>query len=115
MDVGILKLAYGCPFRCTYCSVPNVEPDFVPASLDRSCTEYETLVTRGVRNVAFYDDALLYRTQDVLLPFLDRVAQRGPAINFHTPNALNARFLTAPIAERMVSAGFKTFHLGFES
>jgi len=36
-------------------------------------------------------------------------------VNFHTPNALNARFVTPDLAELMVRAGFKTFYLGFES
>jgi radical SAM superfamily enzyme YgiQ (UPF0313 family) len=36
-------------------------------------------------------------------------------INLHTPNALNARFITRELAELMVRAGFKTFYLGFES
>src|SRR5262249_49095585 len=35
--------------------------------------------------------------------------------SFHTPNALNARFITPEIARLMVRAGFKTFFLGFES
>ena len=36
-------------------------------------------------------------------------------MNFHDPNALNARFITAELAALMVRAGFKTFYLGFES
>ncbi len=36
-------------------------------------------------------------------------------MNFHSPNGLNARFLTTDLAELMVRAGFKTFYLGFES
>ena len=27
-DVGVLKITEGCPFRCTYCSVPLVYPNF---------------------------------------------------------------------------------------
>jgi hypothetical protein len=115
LEVGILKLAYGCPFRCTYCSVPQTEPDFLPAAQDRSLADLELLLDQGARNVAFYDDALLYRPHEVLLPFLDRVTQVCHQVQFHTPNALNARFLTPPMAERMVGAGFRTFHLGFES
>jgi hypothetical protein len=115
LETGILKLAYGCPFRCTYCSVPQTEPDFLPVAQGRSLTELEGLLHRDVQNIAFYDDALLYRSQEVLMPFLDAVLQRGHQVHFHTPNALNARFLTATLAERMVAAGFKTFHLGFES
>jgi radical SAM superfamily enzyme YgiQ (UPF0313 family) len=36
-------------------------------------------------------------------------------VSFHTPNALNARFITPEIATLMIRAGFKTFYLGLES
>ena len=65
--------------------------------------------------MAFYDDALLFKPEQILLPFLRHVIDRGIEVNFHTPNALNARFITPEIAACMVEAGFKTFYLGFES
>jgi radical SAM superfamily enzyme YgiQ (UPF0313 family) len=115
LDVGCLKLADGCPFRCTYCSVPQVYPPFAARPLDRSLAELTRLCERGVENVAFYDDALLFKPQELLLPFLREVVQRSLRVHFHTPNALNARFITQEVADLMVAAGFKTFHLGFES
>jgi hypothetical protein len=115
LPVGILKLADGCPFRCTYCSVPQVTPRFHMRPLERSLAELMLLGQRGVRNVAFYDDALLFQPQRLLLPFLQQVIERGWRVNLHTPNALNARFLTKEVATAMVQAGFKTFYLGFES
>jgi radical SAM superfamily enzyme YgiQ (UPF0313 family) len=115
LEVGVLKLAYGCPFRCTYCSVPRVEPTFTPYPVERSLAELDSLIEHGVRDVAFYDDALLYRPDQVLVPFLRGVLERRPAVRFHTPNALNARFITAELAGLMVAAGFRTFYLGFES
>jgi radical SAM superfamily enzyme YgiQ (UPF0313 family) len=115
LETGILKLAYGCPFRCTYCSVPMVEPTFTGYPLDRSLAELDLLGRRGVRQAAFYDDALLYRPDRILVPFLQGVLERQWPIQFHTPNALNARFITAELAELMVRAGFRTFYLGFES
>jgi hypothetical protein len=114
-NVGILKLAYGCPFRCTYCSVPQVDPTFTPYPLGRSLAEVELLCRLGARNIAFYDDALLYRPDQILRSFLRGVKERGLTIQFHTPNALNARFITSGLAEEMVEADFKTFFLGFES
>src|SRR5262249_23664176 len=66
-------------------------------------------------NIAFYDDALLYRPDKVLVPFLQGVLQRNRPIHFHTPNALNARFITPEVAEKMVAAGVRNFYLGFES
>jgi pyruvate-formate lyase-activating enzyme len=115
LEVGILKLAYGCPFRCTYCSVPQVEPTFTAYPLERSLAELEFLSRLGVGNVAFYDDALLYRPGQILRPFLRGVMDRGLKVQFHTPNALNARFITSELAELMVQVGFQSFFLGFES
>jgi hypothetical protein len=50
---GVLKLAVGCPFRCTYCSVPLVDPVFAANPLHRSLAELEQLCRLGVRDVAF--------------------------------------------------------------
>jgi radical SAM superfamily enzyme YgiQ (UPF0313 family) len=115
LETGVLKLAYGCPFRCTYCSVPLVQPSFTGYPVQRSLAELDLLDRIGVRRAAFYDDALLYRPDRILVPFLHGVLERNWPIQFHTPNALNARFITPELAELMVRAGFRTFFLGFES
>ncbi|MBN2182120.1 MAG: radical SAM protein [Sedimentisphaerales bacterium] len=112
---GILKLTDGCPFSCTYCSVPKVYGKFVPRLLENSLAEFELLRRLGVENVAFYDDALLFEPDKVLVPFLESLIKQDSRINLHSPNALNARFVTRELAELMVRAGFKTFYLGFES
>ena len=114
-QVGVLKLADGCPFKCTYCSVPQVYPTFHARPLDQSLAEYEALCQKGVQNIAFYDDALLYQPERILRPFLEGVLKRPWRVNFHTPNALNARFIDADLAKLMVEAGFKIVYLGFES
>jgi pyruvate-formate lyase-activating enzyme len=113
--VGILKITEGCPFRCTYCSVPIVSPNFYARPLDVCVEEMRHLVRLGARHVAFYDDALLFNADRILLPFLEQVLSEELRVSFHTPNALNARFITPEIARLMVRAGFKTFFLGFES
>jgi hypothetical protein len=115
LPTGVLKLADGCPFRCTYCSVPKVYPKFHARPLERSLAELKSLIDRGVRQVAFYDDALLYQPEKLLRPFLQAVLQRQIEVNFHTPNALNARFISASLAKLMIGAGFKNIYLGFES
>ena len=115
LNVGILKLSEGCPFNCTYCSVPKVYGKFKARSLERSLAELELLVNLGVQNIAFYDDALLFEAEKVLVPFLNEVIKRNIKVNFHTPNGLHARFISKKIAELMIQAGVKTFYLGFES
>jgi hypothetical protein len=115
LRVGALKLADGCPFRCSYCSVPHTYGGFQPRPLERALAELELLIGRAAENIAFYDDALLFDAEQVLMPFLREILRRGIRVNLHTPNALNARFVTAELADLMVRAGFKTFYLGFES
>jgi len=115
LNVGVLKLSEGCPFSCTYCSVPKVYGKFKARPLQRSLAELELLVKKGVQNIAFYDDALLCEADKVLAPFLNEVIKRKIKINFHTPNGLGARFVNKELAKLMIQAGFKTFYLGFES
>ena len=115
LNVGVLKLSDGCPFDCSYCSVPKVYGKFKARPLERSLAELQLLAKRGVENIAFYDDALLFEPEKVFVPFLEEVLKRNIKIDFHSPNGLNARFITRQLAELMVQAGFKTFYLGFES
>lgn len=114
-DVGVLKLTDGCPFRCTYCSVPIVAPEFEGRPTDLCLEELQQLIRLGARHVAFYDDALLFRSEQILVPFLQGVIGAKLPVCFHTPNALNARFITPEIARRMLQAGFSSFFLGLES
>jgi radical SAM superfamily enzyme YgiQ (UPF0313 family) len=115
LDVGVLRLSDGCPFKCTYCSIPVVSPRFLVRPLNHTIEELTMVVSLGASNIAFYDDALLFQPEKCLLPFLDEVIGKELMTKLHTPNALNARFLNAEIAEKMMAAGFRSFYLGFES
>ncbi len=115
LNVGVLKLSYGCPYKCTYCCVSRIYPGFVHRGLDECIADVEFLGGLGVKEIAFYDDALLYEPGEIFIPFLEYVIKQNLQVNFHTPNGLAARYISADIAKLMVKAGFKTFYLGFES
>jgi radical SAM superfamily enzyme YgiQ (UPF0313 family) len=115
LNAGVMTLTEGCPFSCSYCYVGHRKEGFKTRRLDDCVLDLQFLVERGARNIAFYDDALLYESGRILEPFLRYVIDNDIKVNFHTPNALHARFITAELAELMVGAGFKTFYLGFES
>ena len=115
LKTGVMKISQGCPFRCTYCSSHRLYPEFQARSLDRALSELNLLIQCGVGDVAFYDDALLWREGEVLRPLLDGVIKKGASVRFHAPNALHARLIQPEIAARMVRAGFTGFFLGFES
>ena len=114
-DVGVIKITEGCPFRCTYCSAPLLWPDFVARPTEECLNELAHLIKSGARNIAFYDDALLFHSDQALGPFLEAVIETGLQVLFHTPNALNARFVTPDLARLMVRAGFASFFFGLES
>ncbi len=113
---GVMKLADGCPFRCSYCASGRMHPGYAARPLDSVLEEWERLRSMGAAHIAFYDDALLFQPEKVLIPFLNAVLARGTGgLRFHTPNALHARLLTAELASLMVRAGFASFYLGAES
>lgn len=115
LDLGVIKLTRGCPFECTYCSVPQVYGGFSARDPGDCICDLDHLLKLGVRDVAFYDDALLSGLGETLKPFLQYVIDRKSGVRFYTPNALHARFVTRDIAELLVKAGFTDFNLGFES
>ncbi|MBN1786795.1 MAG: radical SAM protein [Sedimentisphaerales bacterium] len=110
-----MKITNGCPFKCTYCTVPVFCDGFTARPVKEATDELKYLIKLGVKNIAFYDDALLYKSDEILKPFLHYVIENKICVNFHTPNALNARFIDTELVELMVKAGFKSFYLGFES
>ena len=115
LSAGVIKLTEGCPNKCTYCSVSQIYKGFRINNLNYSVTSLELAARRGTSNMVFYDDSLLFRWEEALKPFLERINEQGPAVNFHTPNALNARMINKENAAKMVEAGFRHFYLGFES
>ena len=112
---GIMKLTEGCPFRCSYCASSILRPEFTVRPTGECLAELEQWIQAGIQNIAFYDDALLFHPEQGLEPFLEEVVRRKVSIFFHTPNALNARFITENLAQLMVSAGFASFFIGLES
>jgi radical SAM superfamily enzyme YgiQ (UPF0313 family) len=61
---------HGCPFKCSYCYVPQSGQPFKARPLNECLAELKHLVNLGAKNIAFYDDALLYQPEQIILPFL---------------------------------------------
>jgi radical SAM superfamily enzyme YgiQ (UPF0313 family) len=69
----------------------------------------------GVRDFAFYDDALLVGFEKHLGPMLEEIVRRNLGLRFHTPNAVHVKELSPEAADLLWRAGFKTIRLGFET
>jgi len=105
----------GCPFTCEYCASHALYPGFtqgVPESILASIMEeYD----RGVRDFAFYDDALLVNPDCWLWPVLDAITEKQLDLRLHTPNAMHIRRLSTEVCQRLKAAGLHTVRLGLET
>lgn len=70
---------------------------------------------RGIRDFAFYDDALLFKYQDHMAIIVDRLRAGEIEARFHTPNGLHARWITRDVARDLLRGGFQSLRFGFES
>ncbi len=115
-EAGIIRLNRGCPLRCAYCASGLICDGFTPGNPDKGWKALMELHHfAGTRNFAFYDDALLYRKEEVFIPFLKRIIREECDFNFYTPNAVHLRYLDRETAKLMVDAGFREIRLGYES
>jgi radical SAM superfamily enzyme YgiQ (UPF0313 family) len=111
---GVLT-SWGCPFGCTYCASHRLQPDFVQREPSAVVEEISVCVRRGIRDFAFYDDALLLDARRHVVPILEGVIQRGLQVRFHTPNGLHASQISARLATLMRQAGLSTLRISLET
>ncbi|MBI4834214.1 MAG: B12-binding domain-containing radical SAM protein [Planctomycetes bacterium] len=108
----------GCPFKCTYCASGLLYQGFHQHKPEKVIHEIEYYtIGLGVKDIAFYDDALLINPERHIEPILNLIIARGinKKVRFHTPNGLHIKYITEPLAKKLYQAGFKTIRLGFES
>lgn len=116
LDQVPILTSRGCPYRCTYCASHVLYGTFLRRNPYRVADEIEYwLRHRGVRHFSFYDDALLVRPEDMIIPLLEEIVKRDLPVRFHCPNGLHLREMTPGIARLMYQAGFRTLRFGFET
>jgi len=109
-----LRTARGCPYRCTYCASAELSGGFAPRDPGDVLHDLRAVANLGVRDVAFYDDALLTDFLNRLGAILDQAGLAAPGLRFHSPNGLHARLVTEEAA-RAVARSFSTIRLALET
>ncbi|MGC8796902.1 B12-binding domain-containing radical SAM protein [Thermodesulfovibrio sp.] len=115
MPYAPILTSTGCPFRCPYCASSLLYKSFEQRNIDEVVDEIEGLYNLGVRDFAFYDDALLYKADTHIKPLIGKLLEKNLQARFHTPNGLHARYIDKELAYLMKKAGFKTLRLSLET
>ena len=112
MHYGVVMTSRGCPFDCTYCATKILCGAYRALPV-KDVIEQIDLVAGKTRNIAFFDDALLYNRS--LTDLLRMIAGRAGDLDLHASNGLHCRYVTEEIARLMARAGFKTIYLSLET
>ncbi len=115
-DYICLSTSTGCPFRCRYCAGPFLNPAFSQRKPEEILEEIQFWhKAYGIRDFAFYDDALLVNAEARMGPVMETLAGLKLGLRFHTPNALHVREISSDMAELLYLSGFRTIRLGLET
>ncbi len=110
-----LLTSTGCPFSCSYCASSILSETFIQRDPSHIVKELQELYALGVRDYAFYDDALLVNADKYLKIILREIINSGMQIRFHCPNGIHARHIDNELALLMKQSGFTTLRLSLET
>jgi radical SAM superfamily enzyme YgiQ (UPF0313 family) len=105
----------GCPNNCSYCASSILSEGFMQRDPSMIVKEIRELYNAGVRDFAFYDDALLVNADSHLKAVLKSIISSKMKVRFHCPNGIHARFIDDEIAYLMKGSGFTTLRLSLET
>ncbi|MGC8545117.1 B12-binding domain-containing radical SAM protein [Athalassotoga sp.] len=109
LDAAVVHTTYGCPFRCTYCVA--WQRGFKSRSVGSVIEEIESLKKMGIKDLAFYDDAILVDK----VRFKEILKALPSGIRYHLPNGIHAIYVDEEIAALMMKKNFKTIRIGYET
>lgn len=117
-EIGYIPLltSRGCPYSCEYCASSYLYPGINYRDPELVVEEIKFWSKRhGVKNFAFYDDALLIHADKHANIIFENIINENLDVQFHVPNALHIREITEETANLMLLSGFKTLRLGLET
>ncbi len=112
---AVLATSYGCPMRCGYCASRLLSPSFRQRPLEEVCADLRAQLSSGaIRDVVFYDDALLWDRENHFYPLCAHIREHHPGLRLHAPNGLHVAALDERCCEELYATGFHTIRLSLE-
>ena len=110
-----LATSRGCPLDCDYCASKVLNGGFSEMPAEEIIRGLDSMLAIApARDVAFYDDALLWNRENRFYPLCGHIRASYPEISLHTPNGLHVSCLDERCCREMASAGFRTIRLSYE-
>ncbi len=100
----------GCPYRCSYCAVSILHNGFYSLPFENILKQLDLLESLNVKDITFYDDALLFKKEKHFLPLFEKIIEKNYSFRFNFSNGLHTRFI-----EKDVVDIFKKINLGMLS
>ncbi|WP_303884076.1 radical SAM protein [Acetomicrobium mobile] len=114
-NYGITMTSIGCPLSCKYCASKKLWSTYKRRPLTDALEEIafqENIPT--VKDIAFYDDALLINKESHFYHLCLELQKKHPHLRYHTPNGLHVREIDETCARYLYETGFKTIRLSLE-
>lgn len=115
---AIITGSRGCPFNCAYCAQLKLNDGNRNLRYRSVDDVAEELVQKqrdfGIREIAFYEDNLLFNSGEFLAR-LDAIEARGLKFSIYAPEGIEPRLIEYNLLKRMRSAGFEKIHLALET
>jgi radical SAM superfamily enzyme YgiQ (UPF0313 family) len=109
-----IQTSKGCPYSCSYCASKKIEPLFFQFPLEYNLKNFENLKNFKIKNIAFYDDALLYNKENHIKKILKTLKEKNFNFIFHTPNGLDPNQIDEELAVLFKETNFKTIRLSVD-
>jgi len=106
----------GCPFKCTYCVVPNTNGAVYRCRKPESVVdEIENLVTEYNFDSFFFVDDNITVNIDRMNKICDEIIKRGLNIGWWCQSRADTLIKNESMVEKMVSSGCQQVFIGFET
>ncbi len=101
LDYAVTRTSAGCARGCPYCGISRIWKGFFTRKPGDITEEFNYYYSLGIRDMAFYDDALLEN------PFLlESLGSLPGKIRIHTPNGINPRLIDWTTADLLKKSCF---------
>jgi len=115
-DFGYLFTSYGCDMACTYCATHLLYgPGIRQLPVQRVIDEIKFVSSRGLREVWFGDDNLLYGSATHINEICEAILSAGINCHFRVQGGMSAKDFSRKTALLMRRAGFVEISFAIES